>query len=146
MSRYQIHVGHISGAANLPSDYSSRHPIHCPDNSCQICIFFADMDDSVVRSITIQEVSDGYVSMPFTTRAAWRSTQQECPDLRRAHAHLKQDTRPGKKITNIPDVKRYLQSIVISHDGLLVVREKAPFRRASDLIVVQVGDMCCQDF
>ena len=136
VSRYQIHVSHISGAANLPSDYASRHPVTCPTANCQICLFISELEDSVIRSLSIQEVSEGHVSMPFTTRAAWRATQQECPDLRRAHAHLKQGTRPGKKATNIPDVKRYLQSVVISNDGLMVVRGSAPFRRPNDLIVV----------
>jgi hypothetical protein len=60
----------------------------------------------------------------------------ECADLRRAHSHLRQGTRPSKKATNIPDVKKYLQSVTIANDGLLVVRNSFPFQTATDRIVV----------
>ena len=38
------------------------------------------------------------------------------------HAHLTQGTRPFKKLTNIKDVKRYLNVATIASDGLLVVK------------------------
>ena len=136
VSRYQIQLSHISAAANLLSDYASRHPVECPDNSCQVCQFVADLESSVVREVSIQDVCDGRVTLPFTNRSAWHSTQLECPDLRRAHAHLQQGTRPSKKMTNIPDVKRYLQSVIIASDGLLVVRQNTLLRRPRDRIVV----------
>ena len=73
-----------------------------------------DLQDSVVCDITVQDVLDGSIKMPFTSRIAWLSTQQECQDLRRTHAYLSQGTRPTKKLTNIPDVKRYLRVTTIS--------------------------------
>jgi hypothetical protein len=132
VSRYRVHVGHISGASNLLSDYASRHPITCPDGSCQLCRFVHETQESCIRGITVHEVLDGSVAMPFTNRAAWHGVQQDCPDLRRVHSHLKQGTRPTKKMTNVPDVKRYLQQVLIAHDGLLVVRDNTPFRRPSE--------------
>jgi hypothetical protein len=77
--------------------------------------------------VSVHDVLSGAVTLPFTTRSAWLQTQQECPDLRRAHSHLKQGTRPSKKSTNIKDVKRYLNAASLSRDGLVVVRKEEPF-------------------
>ena len=33
----------------------------------------------------------------------------ECTDLRKSHSYLSQGIKPHKKLTNIPDVKRYLK-------------------------------------
>ena len=98
-SRYLISLRHLS--ANLPSDFASRNAPPCDDTRCQICSFIAKAEDSVVRPISVHDVLSGAVTLPFTTRSAWLQTQQECPDIRRAHSHLKQGTRPSKKSTNI---------------------------------------------
>ena len=136
VSRYFVQVRHISGAANLPSDFASRNPIACSDSSCQICRFIQEDEDSVVRELSVKDVTQGSFRMPFTSRAAWMATQQECSDLRRTHAHLAQGTRPSKKLTKIPDVKRYLKSITVARDSLLVVRDNQPFQPTRERIVV----------
>ena len=74
--------------------------------------------------------------MPFTSRAAWQATQQDCSDLRRTHAHLSQGTRPSKKETNLRDIKCYLKDVIIAADGLLVVRDSQPFQPIRERIVV----------
>ena len=74
--------------------------------------------------------------LPFTTRSTWRSTQLECPDMRRSIAQLKQGTRPSKKITNVKDIKRYLRSCSVARDGLLIVRREEPFAPIRECIVV----------
>ena len=51
-------------------------------------------------------------------------------------AHLKQGTRPSKKLTNIRDVKRYLNVTSVSKDGLLAVQHQPPLSRPIELIVV----------
>ena len=73
---------------------------------------------------------------PLTNRTVWLATQQECPDLRRTHSHLTQGTRPSKKITHLPDVKRYLKSVVVATDGLLIVKLDQPFHPVRERIVV----------
>ena len=135
-SRYQISLRHLSGSANLPSDFSSRNASPCDDPRCQICSFISKAEDSVVRPISVHDVLSGAVTLPFTTRSAWLQTQQECPDLRRAHSHLKQGTRPSKKSTNIKDVKRYLNVASLSRDGLVVVRKEEPFSPSRECIIV----------
>ena len=57
-------------------------------------------------------------------------------DLRRTHAHLVQGTRPFKKLTNMKDVKRYLQVASVADDGLLVVRRHEPLSLSRECIIV----------
>lgn len=49
---------------------------------------------------------------------------------------LKQGTRPSKKLTNIRDVKRYLNVATIAKDGLLVARRYDPLQPPAELIIV----------
>ena len=136
VSRYQISVQHVSGSAILQSDFASRNAAECTELSCQICSFVRTIDQAVVRNLTIEDLSSGLSKLPFTNRTTWMSIQSECPDLRRTHAHLKQGTRPSKKVTNARDVKRYLRSATIANDGLLVVPQNAPMSPTRERIVV----------
>ena len=136
VSRYQVHLQHLAGRANLPSDFTSRNAPDCSEPNCQICNFVHEMEDSVVRNVSIYDILQNKSNLPFTSRSAWRQIQNDCPDLRRVHAHLKQGTRPSKKLTNIRDVKRYLNSVSIASDGLLVVKSTLPFAPVSEAIVV----------
>ena len=47
-----------------------------------------------------------------------------------------QGTRPSKKLTNIKDVKRYLQVATIATDGLLVVKRDEPLGPSRECIIV----------
>ena len=136
VSRYQVHLQHLAGRANLPSDFTSRNAPDCSEPNCQICNFVHEMEDSVVRNVSIHDILNNKSNLPFTSRSAWRQIQNDCPDLRRVHAHLKQGTRPSKKLTNVWDVKRYLNSVSIASDGLLLVKRTLPFTPVADAIVV----------
>jgi hypothetical protein len=63
-----------------------------------------------VRHITTEDVLNGTVKCPFTSKSAWLSIQSECADSRRTVAHLRQGTIPSKKLTNVKDIKRYLNT------------------------------------
>ena len=137
VSRYQVSLQHLAGTTNLPSDFASRNAPDCTEPNCQIRSFVHESESSVVRGISTQEVLDNTKRLPFRSRPAWFSVQNECSDLRRVCAHLKQGiTRPSKKLTNIRDVKRYLNVTSISKDDLLVVQRQKPFSRPIELIVV----------
>ena len=136
VSRYQASVRHVAGSAILPSDFASRNAPLCEDEACQVCSFIKRTEDSVVRMSSVQDVLDGKVRLPFTSRAAWSAIQSECPDLRRTHAHLIQGTRPSRKLTNIKDVKRYLQVAFAATDGLLVVQRHEPVSPSRECIIV----------
>ena len=136
VSRYQASVRHVSGAAILQSDVASRNAAPCENETCQVCSFITRTRDSVVRAVSVQDIFQGKVRLPFTSRPAWLAIQSECPDLRRTHAHLVQGTRPSKKLTNIKDVKRYLQVASIANDGLLVVQHQEPLSPPRERIIV----------
>ena len=94
------------------------------------------MENSFVRGVTIQDILDNKSSLPFSTRSAWLQIQSDFPDLRRVHAHLKQGTRQSKKLTNVRDVKRYLNCTSIAKEGVLVVKCSLPFVPVIEAIVV----------
>ena len=126
----------MSGNANLCSDFQSRNAQPCDSPRCQICSFVYALDISVVRSISISDITNGTSKLPFTSRPAWISTQQECSDLVKTLGHLRQGTPPSKKQTNVNDVKRYLNSVTIANDGLLVVKRIDPLCPVRESIVV----------
>ena len=136
VSRYQASVRHVSGAAILPSDFASRNAAACENETCQVCSFISRIWESVVRAVSVQDVLQGKVRLPFTSRPARVAVQSECPDVRRTHAHLVQGTRPSKKLTNIKDVKRYLQVASVADDGFLVVRRHEPLSPFRECISV----------
>ena len=136
VSRYQASVRHVSGSAILPSDFASRNALPCEDLACQVCNFVNRTEESVILRTSTQDILAGASRLPFTSRTSWLAIQSECPDLRRTRAHLHQGTRPSKKLTNIHDVKRYLNATTIAKDGLLVVCRNEPLAPCREAIVV----------
>ena len=88
-----------------------------------------------MRGVSVQDILDKS-SLPFSTISAWLQIQSDCPDLRRVHVHLKQGTHPSKKLTNVRDVKRYLNCTFIPKDRVLVVRRSQPFVPVIEAIFV----------
>ena len=71
ISCYQVSLQNLAGKANLPSDFTSRNAPDCNEPNCQICTFVNNMEDSVVRGVSIQDILDNKSSLPFSTRSAW---------------------------------------------------------------------------
>ena len=135
LSSHNVNVLHIPGKLNTSSDYSSRHPRECNDESCQVCSFVNDTAVSVYQ-VSIADVISGSVSMPYKNTVAWKSAQHDSPDLRRAFAHLTQGTRPSRKSRNIRNLRHYLKVATVDRQGLLVVSKSDPFVGIRNLIVV----------
>ena len=104
--------------------------------ACQVCNFINTTQSLVIRRTSVAEILAGKTHLPLTSRSAWLSIQTECPDLLRTHANLRQGTRPSKEITNIKDVKRYLNVTTIARDGLLVVKRSEPLLPTRECTVV----------
>ena len=136
LATHRVSVTHLKGAQNMTSDFSSRHPIHCAEDNCQICNFVNELASSAVYAVSVSDVLSGTEKMPFTNRTAWKSAQHDCPALRRAHAHLTQGTRPVRKSRNVKDLKRFLQVATVDSGGLLIVKKDDPFIGPRSLIVV----------
>ena len=62
--------------------------------------------------------------------------QQNCQDLKRVFVNFSSGTRPTAKFRSFTDVKRYLQKVVISIDGVLVVIRSEAFLPRAELIVI----------
>ena len=137
VSRFQAVVQHIKGNANILSDYISRNPVPCNESKCQICTFLKSSMSSVVYAVSVADVMEGKVQLPFIGKKAWIEVQEECPDLRNVFKFLQNGTSPGKKGRNLRLVKRYISSkVVLSAEGALVVRQIAPFSPTIERIVV----------
>ena len=136
LSEYNVELQHISGSVNLPSDYQSRNPPDCLNSSCQICKFVAESDDVVVKMVTVEDILSGRTKVPYANKQTWMLLQKECPDLRRVHSYLRNGVRPTAKNNRMTDVKRYIQKVKISNEGILVVAHCEPFLPKKDLIVV----------
>ncbi len=135
VSPYQVSVRHVAGSAILPPDFASRNAPSCENEGCQVCSFVRHTAESVVRQTSVQDVLDGSAHLPFTSCQLYRQ-QLECPDLHHTHAHLVQGTWLSKKLTNIKDVKKYLNVATIAADGLLVVRCDDPLAPPWECIIV----------
>ena len=92
LSHHQAHLGHVSGIANLLSDFASRHRIECPDHSCQLCKYISwqwkrwlMVHHTCIHQPCVMENHPGRV--PWSVKYTF--------------------TRPSKKQTNVSDVKRY---------------------------------------
>ena len=95
-SRFETSIRHLSGAANVVSDFASHNAPECHEPNCQVCNFMMCTEDSAVHAVSVTESLQGSVRLPFTSRATWLLTQSDCPDLRHTEAHFRQGTStPG---------------------------------------------------
>lgn len=81
VSRYQVSLQHLTGRANLPLDFASRNGPECHKPHNRNCSFIHKTENSVVCGISIQEILDNTMPLAFTSRPAWFSVQNVCPDL-----------------------------------------------------------------
>ena len=83
LSALRVEIVHRPGKKLLVSDYNSRHPNSCAEKKCKICQFAFHLqktgDEAVpmVCSVSVSDIENGSVRMPFTQRAAWTKVQTE---------------------------------------------------------------------
>lgn len=135
LTNFSVNLMHVKGTDNLVADFSSRQPVECIDNSCQVCRFIQEDADSVIR-YTVADITQNLSSDLYLNRKAWHNVQESCKDLRRVHSHLKRGTRPLRKHRHLRDVRHYLNHVIIARDGLLVVKNVTALTSLSERIVV----------
>ena len=142
LSQYPgLSLVHLPGKDNKVSDFASRHPLECT-GECQLCQFISRQEDSVVQSISVEDVLEGRKAVPYASRPAWLRLQQECRDLRRVSELLRSGTDVNKAAGVTRRVRQYLSpksKVRISSTypaGLLVVDDVRPLRPRSQRIVV----------
>jgi hypothetical protein len=83
-----VSLRHISGFSNLVADFTSRNAADCHEVRCQVCAFNDAAENSCVRATSSEDIIDGSLPVPFTSRAAWREIQSNCPSLSGAKEHI----------------------------------------------------------
>ena len=146
ISSLDVEFIHTSGSKMNYSDYASRNSKECPEKSCQICNYLNDLvfaADNLVRSVNIEEIERGNVSMPFTQQAAWRQAQSVDKVLSSLVSLVNTGQMPEKKKTcgdNFILKKLYnLYSngdLKISNQGLITVTHRNPMGEQNQAIVV----------
>ena len=70
LAQYNVELQHLSGTANMPSDFQSRNPPSCVSKSCQICKLVDDTSKSVVRRLTVEDILAGRAQVPYSNKGA----------------------------------------------------------------------------
>lgn len=76
VSHYFVYVLLIAGVRIfLLTLETETHESASKESSCQNCMCLLELENSIVRSISVSEVLNGSVRMPLTSSAAWQATQ-----------------------------------------------------------------------
>ena len=140
LSAFNVTLCHIPGSQNLISDYGSRNPSDCSAPNCQICRFVNETADSTVFNISVSDVLERKIKMPYLSPGAWKSAQHSCPIMRKAYAHLTAGTRPPAKTKNATELRHILRMASVDEKkGILIVRKQDPFVGHRNLIFCPSG-------
>ncbi len=132
-----IDIKHIKGSENSLSDFASRNSVNCKATNCSVCKFITNSTEISVCSVSVSDIVNGQVRIPFSNPTAWLQIQLNCPIVQLARKHIQEGTRPQKKLKNLRDVKQLIRVCSVTSNGLLIVKGKdAPFLLPNDLIVI----------
>ena len=131
-----ISIEYIKGSAIKLTDVSSRNPVNCEDEKCQVCQFIKENVNLSVHSISVKDIEEGTFKMPFYNKNVWKDAQKQDPDLKRTYAQLVAGTRPGKKEKHLENIRKYLQIGSISDNDLLICKRNNPYGRDFEAIIV----------
>ena len=117
VSSLNVELVHTPGADMKSSDYNSRHPEECQDHECQICQFAFHLEKlgDAVSKISVQDIEQGIISMPFTQKAAWLKVQ------RKDKVHQQLDTL--MKSSQVPEKKRQVETTPSSRDYTICTKK-----------------------
>ena len=88
LNALNVSLNHVTGSSIRLTDFGSRNPVECPDESCQVCQFVNEHVNIAVNSINVDDVESGNMEMPFYTPMAWKVTQEDDPDLKSCYSQL----------------------------------------------------------
>ena len=89
-----------------------------------------------LKKISVDEIVDGSVRMPFYNMEAWKDAQKHDKDLKRTFSQLSSGIHIGKKEKNLSEVRHYMKIASISQNGVLIRRKPNAFGRDYELIIV----------
>ena len=56
LNALNVSLNHVSGSSIRLTDFGSRNPVECPDESCQVCQFVNEHVNIAVNSINVDDV------------------------------------------------------------------------------------------
>ena len=59
LNAQNIAIEHVKGSSIVLTDFVSRNPVHCVDNTCQVCQFVGDQLELAVSSIYLNDIESG---------------------------------------------------------------------------------------
>ena len=146
ISCLDIEFKHTPGLNMGYSDYASRNANMCSEKSCQICKYLKDLvftADNMIRSIKVEDIEKGKISMPFTQQAAWKEVQSKDKVLQMLVDLINTGQPPEKKKTcNEYTTLKLLYnlyckgSLELSKDGLITVKNTQDSGEQTRAIVV----------
>ena len=137
LSALSVELEYRPGSSMFSADYISRNPVRCEEgSSCQICKFSAVWqakgdNSSKLRNISVRDVLEGRVLMPYTQRKTWLGVQLNDSVHVRLKKLISTGQHPEKKKTrgdNTVLKKLYnlyqAGDLKIEKDGLVTVRAR----------------------
>ena len=134
VSALRVEIVHKPGEKMTVSDYNSRHPNSCSDHQCKVCQFAFDLQKigneaiPMVCSISVADIENGTIKMPFTQRAAWAKVQSEDAVHKMLYKLIETSGTPERKKTtgDYTKVKRLHNlfrngQLKIDSDGLTTI-------------------------
>ena len=109
LSALNVSLCHIPGKLNVISDFGSRNPVTCSEPRCQVCRFVQETADSTVFNVSVSDVLERRVKMPYMSQSAWKSAQQSDNTMRKAYAHLISGTRPPSKAKHAKELRQIIR-------------------------------------
>ena len=169
LAEHNVYVVHRAGS-NHPGDYDSRHAVACTFGpKCQVCNFAQELagpmaneiahpsttklpndiaskknqgkTNATILSISMKDVTENRVTLPFTQRKGWRNIQEEDRTLQTLKRHMQSGTIPQRRGIKQPELKKLYslfqhQKIIISPDGLIMKTETDALGNVLQQIVV----------
>ena len=136
VSSMNVDIVHTPGKDMKASDYNSRHPQLCNESKCQICQFASELEqlgDNVAK-ISVQDIEQGSLSMPFTQKSAWLAVQKKDKTHQQLDSLIKSSQSPEKKKTGGDHtILKRLHSLFKkgllkqASDGLMTVSHTDPY-------------------
>ena len=132
VSTLPIRLEHSSGKLGqiIGSDTISRNASGCTNpEACQMCKFLNEKINEIpanIKKVSVDNIIQGKVMVPFLSPAAIKSMQQECSSCVKAIEYIKNGVIPQANNRKITDAKRYVRDCKVDKDGLLYAERTTP--------------------
>ena len=141
LSALSVELLHKPGKEMFSSDYISRHPVRCTHDKCQVCSYASDLQKigdnaNQIRSVSVDDVLKGFISMPFIQRNICLDIQNNDELHTKLKYFISIGLPPEKKKTKGDMMKLKLMhniykkgDLKICYDGLVMVKGHSPNRQ-----------------